>query len=186
MYLGARWHYRAAQRSNEVLSQARLLRRGMAYYFPGNPWVSRCKHKLLSIANTQRAAARRNSELAVLRQLRSAIIALRGISQPFAADLPAINQRIVTLIGERSDSAEKLRTAGGATELLRRMNEPPQPKLGWTLAALVAFSLWLGGLLGLLRFGLSPQLKRSQSRVWPWVGLAVAGAIVCVLGLGLA
>ena len=178
MLLGARQQVQAAQqaaRQGDTAGQARHLRRAMAYYLPGNPWVSQAKKQLSHAARQAEARGQPGQALASWRELRGAILGLRGATQPFAESLAEANARIAAL------------SAGGVgarqRQLHQRLTRPPDPHRGWTLAALAGLLIWVGGALLLFYRGLRPDARLVPARFWPLAGVVCAGLALFCLGL---
>ncbi len=160
----------AAAGRGDAEAQARHLRRAMAHYLPGNPWVSRSCKELAQLAAIQEEKGGRAAALTSWRELRSAIMVLRtGFYQPFASELAAANARIAAI-------------TGGAPPL-ERLNRPPDPSPAWAALALAGFALWVGGAVLMLLRGLKPDLGLIGRLFWPLLGIVVVGWILFALGL---
>jgi hypothetical protein len=177
MLLAARqelWRAAAAASRGDAEGQRRHLRRAMAHYLPGNPWVRRARDRLLHLARQAEARGRAREALLAWRELRGAILRLRGLTRPFAATLPEANARIAAL------------SAGGAPRVLRRLERPPDPHPGWAGLGLVGLALWVGGALLLLYRGLRPDASVVARRFWPLLLVVALGLSLFGLGMGLA
>jgi len=162
------------------------LRRAMAYYFPGNPWVRDARDQLLLLAQQQERAGDRTAALQTWRTLRGALLSLRAINQPMGEVLPRVNERIAALSVAASLASEALRRDGGKASFLARLAAPPDPHPLWTLVGLLGFIVWTGSGYALVFRGLTATggLKNASFTRW---GLAVlAGLGLFALGLGLA
>lgn len=185
MLLGARQEVaaaRAAAAQGDRDLQVRHLRRAMAHYLPGNPWVSEAHHRLLKLARQAQARGDKERARAYWGELRGAVLRLRGLTRPYSSSLAEANRNIAALSGagyaHGVDSADRAR-------LLARLSSPPEPHPWWALLALVGFALWVGGSALLLARGLRPDASIIWRRLWP-LALAVASgfAIFCA-GLSL-
>jgi hypothetical protein len=186
MLLGARAQLVAAAAAalrGDHLAELRHLRRSMAYYVPGNPYVQRARDGLLAAAAA--AEARRDAAGAVraLLELRSAVLALRGLHCPYAEVLPEVNRRLAALLPELPDAAPALRDAAGRFELARRLERPPEPSALWTALALLGFLGWVGGAATLLLHGLRPDAALVARRFWPLAGFVAASFSIFCLAL---
>ena len=183
MLFGAQREVARAALAGDLEGRTRHLRRAMAYYLPGNPWVRQAHDELLALARRADRLGNRPQALAAYRELRSAILALRGLSRPFAATLPEVNRAIARLSSADPRAVPGLRGAAGREALLRRLEHPPAPARGWTVLGLGGFGLWvLGGALLLLR-GLRPDLSLVRRRFWPLLALVALGLLLFGVGL---
>ena len=153
-------------------AQARHLRRAMAHYFPGSPHVARACAGLVALAHTQEKAGKSAEAQHTWRELRSALLALRGLGQPHAQELATANKHLAAL-------------ARGATTLERFQN-PPDPKPGWAALAVLGFFLWVGAAVLMVLRGLKPDLRLVPRRFWPLLALVAAGWGMFAAGLALA
>ena len=97
MLLGGRAELERAMTAADEPARVRHLRRAMAYYLPLSPYVRRAEAQLLALARAAEAKGRPQAALAIYRELRSAIVRLRSLYQPFAEDLAPIAPRIAAL-----------------------------------------------------------------------------------------
>jgi hypothetical protein len=191
MLYGAHHHLGLAEkaRSEGQWPQCRReYRRAMAYYLPGNPWMRRAKQGLVSLAKALEAKGDKDGSLAAWRDLRSAILMLRGPGQPYGDALPLVNAAILRLSRDRHErSARGKQPRASGSEVLRgqRLNAPPQPHPVFTGLGLLGFIVWVGGTFALIAVGLDRHGKRQQ-RFWPVVGATAAGFLLFCLGMGLA
>ena len=185
MLLGARAELTRAAAAKSAEVRVRHLRRAMAYYLPGNPWVRSAHDRLLAAARKQRAAGQREQALRSYHELRSAILQLRGLTRPYAATLPEVNEAIATLAAAHPEAAPALRSKAGQDKLLRRLEAPPEPSPGWAALGLLGLVLWVGGAAWLLARGLRADAARTR-RFWPLVGLVALGLCLFCVGMGLA
>jgi hypothetical protein len=162
----------AARQRGDAVAQARHLRRAMAHYFPGSPHVSRACTSLASLAASQERAGKRHEAQHTWRELRSAILVLRGVGQPYAHQLALANTRLADL-------------GKGATTLARLQN-PRDPNPGWAALAITGFILWVGAAVLMILQGLKPDLKLVPKRFWPLLALVATGWALFAAGLGLA
>jgi hypothetical protein len=187
MVLGARDELRrarTAREQGEVPAQIRNLRRAMAYYLPGNPWTRLAKDELLATARSTRKRGERALALNAYRELRSAILALRGITQPYSETLPEVNRAIAELTSQSSEASPKLLTPSGRQALLERLNRPEEPDPAWAGLGLAGFLLWVIASFLLLLRGLRPEIRIVPARFWPLLGVVAAGQ--CLFWLGMA
>ena len=180
MTLGARAELRLADAVAGRPMEAVHLRRAMAYYLPGNPYVAAAHRRLVALARGAEKDRRPAAALDTWRQLRSAILALRGLTRPYAETLPEANRRIAALsaTGPRSGLSVKAHR-----ELL---NHPKEPRPLWALLAVVGFVAWVGGAVWLLWGGLRPDGGRRCGAVLAPLALTVAGFAVFAVGLAVA
>lgn len=162
---------RAARSAGQRDLQVVHLRRAMAYYVPGNPWVDQATRQLASLAREAEKAGQPDAALRIWRALRSAILGLRGPGQPFADRLPTINQRILQLARQQVRVAARLTTPAGTNALRDRLANPEEPRPGWTALALLGFVLWVGGSLALIFSGCTSQTRIVPRRFWILLGL---------------
>jgi len=179
MLLGARTELRMADRAADTDARVRHLRRAMAYYLPGNPWVGRAHDRLLALARRAERAGDRALALHAYRELRGAILALRGATSPYGDTLPAVNTAIAIL----SAKDHRAREAAAA---LSRLGAPPDPHPAWAALGLAGFLLWVGAALSLLFQGLRPDLTTVPRRFWPLLGVVALGLGLFAAGMGMA
>ena len=185
MLLGARQQVAAAARAGAAgdhRSQVRHLRRAMAYYLPGNPWVGEAHDRLLELARQAATRGHRPRALHRFRELRSAILRLRGAFQPYASTLPEVNRALASL---SSGYAHGLSSADPA-RWRQRLAQAPEPHLGATMLALAGFCLWVGGAVLLLLRGLRPDATVIWRRLWPLALCVAAGLGLFCAGLAAA
>jgi len=173
----------AAARADEA-GEVRHLRRAMAHYFPGSPWVDRARGRLLELAERAERRGDPARALAILHELRSAMLALRGASQPFGESLAQVNQRIAALTARTGALTQRAPEA--AKRWLERLDQPPQPDRLWSVAGLLGFVLWLGGGALLLGRGLTADAALVRRRFWPMAALIGMGLLLFWLGLAYA
>lgn len=186
MLFGAQREVAAAAVARDPAERALHLRRAMAYYLPGNPWVRQAHDGLLEQARRARRLGDGRTALQSFRELRSAILALRGATRPYAGSLPEINSAIAELTARDPAAAPSLRTAAGQRRHLARLGHPPAPHRGFVLLALLGFGLWVGGGVLLLLRGLKPDLTLVPRRFWPLAGVIGLGLALFCVGLGAA
>jgi hypothetical protein len=185
MLLGARAELGRAEAAADD-ERVRHLRRAMAYYLPGNPWVRAAHDRLLATARRQRAGGQSAQALASYHVLRSAVLQLRGLTRPYAGSLPEVNRAIAALTSARPDAAAALRGKAGRDKLLRRLEAPPEPHPGWAGLGLFGFLLWVGGACWLLARGLRADASLVRRRFWPLLGLVALGFALFCVGMALA
>lgn len=159
------------------------LRRAMAYYAPGNPWVNQAARQLAGLAREAEAAGQRDEALEIWRALRSAILGLRGPGQPYANRLPTINDRIAQLTGQQARVATRLTTPAGAKALRSRLAHPEEPHQGWTALALLGLVLWIGASLLLIFGGCTSQAHVVPRRFWILLSLVAFSLTLLWSGL---
>jgi hypothetical protein len=173
----------AAASPQEEQTRWRHLRRAMAYYLPGNPWVRRAHDQLLAEARQALATGQPARAAAILHELRSAVLALRGLSQPFGDTLPEINAALATLQSQDPAAAPALRGAAGAHQLHQRLSHPQGVQQPWAALGVLGFLLWVFAAALLLARGLRPD----ASIVWHrccWLAAGVAlGQLLFWIGL---
>ena len=167
-------------------AHSRHLRRALAHYYPGNPWTRTAAERLRDLARRAAAAGDRPTALSAWRQLRSALVALRGPYQPYAALLPEINERIAALSAVHPEAAAELTTAGGKAALHARLSSPPRPGRGWVALGLIGFLLWVGGAVALLALGLDASARRVPRRFWALLGGVALGLLLFFAGMAAA
>jgi len=183
MLLGARRELAAAREATakgDTHGQVMHLRRAMTYYLPGNPWVSEAHHRLRDHCRRTQVQRQRHGALVCWRELRGAVLRLRGLTRPFAASLDEANRNIAAL--SASSYAFGV-SAAGRDKLLARLNAPPEPHAVWTLVALWGFLLWVGGAVLLLFRGLRPDASVIWRRLWPLALAVAAGFALFCAGL---
>jgi len=177
MLVGAWLELDRARRATGPRDRVLHLRRAMAYYIPGNPWVRQAHDRLLALAREAHRDGQRQLALEACRELRSAILSLRGATRPFARSLPELDRTIAHLAAG-DDASLRAR-------MLDRLSHPPEPHAGWAWIGLLGFGLWVvGGVLLLLR-GLRPNLAPSR-RFWPLLGVVLFGLLLFGIGMGAA
>jgi len=189
MLLGARAELAqadAARGRGDDAARVRHLRRAMASYLPGSPFVRQAHLALLGEARRAEAMGAPGRALEILHELRSAILALRGLTHPFEASLPEINRAIARLSAGEPEAAAALRGPSGAEALLRRLERPPEPDRLWAGLGLCGFLGYGGGGLLLFLHGLRPDASRVRRRFWPLLALVLVGLFLFGLGMGLA
>jgi hypothetical protein len=128
MLLGARLEVqraRAAADKRDTEARLRHLRRAMAYYLPGNPWVREAHDRLLLAARDARARGDHAAALDAYRELRSAILRLRGSTRPYAETLPEVNRSIAALTSARAGAAPPARGTADAPPARGTADAPP-------------------------------------------------------------
>ena len=186
MLLGARRELTAARvaaASGDSQGQALHLRRAMAYYLPGNPWVTEAHHQLRELARQAQVRGERARALRHWRELRGAVLRLRGLWRPYSDSLSEANRNIAAL--SQKGYAYGVRSADRA-RLLERLESPPEPRPLWTLVALFGFCLWVGGAMLLLFRGLRPDASVIWRRTWPLALVVALGFALFCAGLSLA
>lgn len=166
MLLGARAEVQraaAAHARDDGQARVRHLRRAIAYYLPGNPWVRTAHDELLRLA--------RGGDREAARELRSAILGLRGLLRPYAGTLPELNRAIA---------------GPGGTPALVRLEHPPEPHPGWAALGLVGFVLWVSGAFLMLARGLRADASIVRRRFWPLCGCVLLGLGLFCLGMAAA
>lgn len=117
-------------------------RRAAGWYAPGAPHVPVAYARLVEIARA--AEERRKPALALFtwRAVRSAATESRWLRQPYAAELELANREIARLAElELDDAAEP-----GEGEVLAALQRDETPRRPWTVALVLGFVLWCGGL----------------------------------------
>lgn len=171
---------REAAARGDAEGQAMHLRRAMAYYLPGNPWVTEAHHRLGDLARLAQVRGQRTQALAYWRELRGAVLRLRGFTRPFSGSLDEANRGIAALsargyaFGVQSADRDRL---------LARLGSPPEPRPVWALVALAGFCLWVGGAVLLLFRGLRPDASVVWRRLWPMALAVGSGFALFCLGL---
>jgi hypothetical protein len=155
----------------------------MAYYLPANPYVRRAEQALFQEAKQAEAQGEPDRALKILHELRSAILSLRGLTRPFAEDLPEINRRIAALSAASPHAAVRLKGLSGGERLRQRLDHPPEPDPLWTAVGLLGFVFYGGGGLLLFFCGLRPDASRVQRRFGPLLALVLVGLALFALGM---
>lgn len=156
--------------------------RCIRWYLPGNPLVGHCAEKLEALAASQRAAGAFGPALETYRTLHGAIYSTRSFYQPQAPRLDATRIAISELVPlvERNPqlSPEKV---------LAELRASRDPKLGWSALACIGFLIWIGAVIGLIRFGFSADGRFSGGRRASACGFTALLAFGCwLVGLWLA
>ena len=189
MLLGARANLLAAEEScgrRDLVTCSRLLRRAMAYYLPGNPWVGRAAERLRAEASAAEARGERTLALHAWQELRSAVVVTRGLTQPFGALLAESAARIAALQALDPEAAPHLRTPSGRAALVTRLAHPPEPRPLFVVLGLLGFLLFSGGGFALCFRGLRPDATPRPRRFVPLLGAVLLGLGLFALGMGLA
>lgn len=167
--------------------RARLhLRRALAYYLPGNPWVEQAATELQRQAEREQRAGNSAAALESWRALRGALLQLRGSYQPYAERLAAIDDQVALLSAAQADAAPAWRNADGHQRLRARLAVPRDPRPLGVAAALLGFVLWIGGTFALLLVGLTPRLEWVPGRGRRLVLAVALGLVLFCGGLALA
>ena len=183
MLLGARREVAVAREAaarGDVEGELLHLRRAMAYYLPGNPWVTEAHQRLRDLARLAQTRGQRTRALNYWRELRSAVLRLRGITHPYSRSLEEANRGIAAL--STKGYAFEVQSADRA-QLLARLGSPPEPHPLWTLVALAGFCLWVVGAVLLLFRGLRPDASVVWRRLWPMALAVGSGFTLFCLGL---
>jgi hypothetical protein len=186
LLLGARKELvsaKVAEASGDRESQTRHLRRAMAYYLPGNPWVRQARDELLAIARRAEAAGDQATARDALLGLRSSILSLRGLFHPYAESLREVNVRLARLMTLPPERAKELETKDGQARLLERLEQPPEPRPFWAGLGLFGFFLWTLGALTLILRALRPDASILWQRFWPLAGVIVIGLVLFCWGM---
>ena len=186
MLLGARDELSRAAECTRPEARVRPLRPAMAYYLPGNPWVRQAHDTLLNLCRRARRVGDDALALHAYRELRSAILVLRGITRPYADTLPEANRAIAALAARDPQASRTFRGDAGARRLLTRLEQPPEPHRAWAGLGLFGFLLWIGGAVALFFRGLRPDLTLLGRRFWPLLAVVALGFGLFGLGMGLA
>jgi hypothetical protein len=189
MLIGSYRQIAAAHEAAEegaVEAQVRHLRRAMSYYVPGNPWVRQGRDELLTLA--RQAERQDNDELALhaYRELRSAVLALRGLTTPHGEVLGEVNRAIARLSGAVKGGAPALATPEGQQALERKLADPPAPRFWWAALGIAGLVLWIAAGFTLLLGALRPDATIISCRFWPLAGLVALGLVTFYAGMALA
>ena len=160
-------------------------RRAAAWYVPGAPHVRVAYQRLEALARGAEAVGDRDEALFSWRALRSASLESRWLLTPHADALSRANgaiARLETLV-PRPPNLRDLPPA----ELERRsraaLQEDLAPRAPWVLTLLLGSSLWLGGLIWVLRRGLDARGLPSWRRSLPAMGAVALGIGLWILAL---
>ena len=149
---------------------------------PGNPFSARALELLEETAVRAEQRGDRAAALVAFRELRSAILAARGLDEPHHDLRLRADARIAALSAALESPAvdpaadEAARARWHAARLAR--DESPSP--GWSLAALLGLGGWLACAVALLRRGLDERLRlRPEGAGWA-LGIAAGFALFLV------
>ena len=172
-------------RAGDKEGEIRFLRRAMAFYIPGNPWVLDAKATLALRAQEAEESGDQALALSVWRDLRGSILALRSTYQPFANDLASINARIAHLSARHPEASADLRTAAGEARLLRRLGTPSGPDPIFSAIGLFGFVCWVTSAIWMIWRGLSPALAPTR-QIWVPALAALLSFLAFAGGMALA
>ena len=186
MLLGARAELGHAARATDAEARVRHLRRAMAYYLPGNPWVGRAHDRLLALARRAESDGERDLALHAYRELRGAVLSLRGLGSPYGRTVDRIAPALAALTANTPGAARSLHGKDAIRNLASRLRDPPDPHPVWAFLGLCGFLLWVGAAMATIVVGLGPDLTPVWQRFWPLAGLVLLGLGLFATGMALA
>ncbi len=181
MLLGARAELataHAARARGDLAGEQRHLRRAFAYYLPANPWLRRAHDELLALAREADRRGERERSLAASLELRSAILSLRGLTRPYAATLPELEERIARLLVREAGAS-----APPVARLRARLAHPPEPDPLWAGLGLLGFLGWTGAAILLCLRGLRADASLVRRRFWPLLAIVLVGQLLFWAGM---
>jgi hypothetical protein len=154
--------------------------RALHMYWPGSPDVARAVAALTELAEQREATGDLEGAVHAWRVLRSGLYAARGLYLPYADVVAQSEDRIAALVGRQ------LATPGAAEDHLAKLRKSQDPNRGWSLLAILGFAAWVGGAIGFLWRGMTPQGKLVRAAAIPWAGVFFGGYLMWLVGLYLA
>ena len=173
-----------AAKAGDLATAITWWRRAARWYVPAAPHVGKAYDRLEGLAAASEESGDTITALAAWRGVRGSILATRSFFTPHGERLEPANRRIATLMaaieGEGADPGKTVAERTDWHYVLLARDEAPS--LGWSVAALIGFGLWLGGGVMFAVRGLrGDQLVGSRAA---WSGALVAvGLVVWMLGL---
>jgi hypothetical protein len=165
-------------------------RRTIRWYTPGSAPVQTAVTRLQALGRQLEESGEQAEALLAYRALRTGILGVQSVFQPYEDDLKVANQRIAHLMAQQemsgSSQANKTRADREAhhTSLLEKNYAPA---VGWSLGAVFGFLLWCGCLLGLVRNGFDDVTGLFiRSKAIPWGMGVVISACSWMASLALA
>lgn len=170
--------------AGEVDDAVERLGRAARLDAPGNPWSERARALLEQTATGLEERGDRGAALSAWRELRSAILATRGLGEPHRDQRLRADARIARLaaalespsVDPASDEAARVRWHAA------RLAQDEAPSPAWSVAALCGLALWLGCAAGLLHRGVDDKLRLRRAAAGWALGIA-AGFVLFLLAL---
>lgn len=156
------------------------LGRAARLYAPGNPYSRRALDRIEELARADEAAGRRTQALTAWRELRSSVLATRAAYAPNAARRTVADGRIAELAAALESPAidPTADEAGRRAWHAARLAQTEEPSVGWSLAAVLGFALWIGCAFGFFLRAVDERdrLRRRAALLWG-AGLAAGIAL---------
>ena len=152
---------------------------------PGNPWSRRALERLAELAAGAEARGDRVTALATWREVRSAILATRGLLQRNTRLRERADRRIARLAAALESpsvdpgSDEEARVAWHAA----RLAQDEAPSAGWSLAALTGLCAWVASAFGLLVRGFDERLRIRRGPALGFAAGITAGFVLFLVAL---
>lgn len=154
--------------------------RTLHMYWPGSPDVARAVNALTTLAAARETDGDVEGALHAWRILRSGLYAARGLYQPYTATIALTEMHIAVLMTRQAGNDESYE------KYLTLLQENRDPNRFWSLLALLGFAGWVGGVLGFIWRGMTPEGKLAGRSAWLWSGVFAIGFLVWMIGLYLA
>ena len=117
--------------------------RAAGWYLPGNPYVSRSLDGLFKIADLAKDSGDLDLALSAGYTLRGAIYGSRWLATPHKKRLSACNRLIADITVMRKPEADR-------EKVLKELETPLRPKIGWSVVVVLGFFSWVGCAVGFI------------------------------------
>jgi len=167
-------------------------RRTIRWYSPGSSAVHTAIQRLFVIAERMESQQKPLLALQAYRAVRTGLLAVQSVFQPYSAQLNEANQRIAALMANhsQSDTERALESNQVQAELERHevlLSKNTAPHVGWSLLAVGFFLFWIFLLFGFAKqsFVLQDGVT-NKSRLLRWMVSIVVTTAVWMTALSFA
>jgi len=169
----------ALEEAGDISFAVVCYRRTIRWYTPGSAPVQTAVTRLQELGRLLEESGDQSEALLAYRALRTGILGVQSVFQPYEDDLKAANQRIAQLMAlEEMSGTSQANTTRAAREAHHTslLEKNHAPAVGWSLVAVFGFLLWCGCLMGLVRNGFDDVTGHLiGSKAAPWgVGVVIS------------
>ena len=167
-------------------------RRTVRWYSPGSAAVNMAVQRLFAIAETMESQEKPLLALQAYRAVRTGLLAVQSVFQPYSVQLKEANQRIAVLMANHptTDTGKSLDPELVQSELERHealLSKNTAPNVWWSLVAVSFFLLWI---VLLFRFAKQSFVLEdggaNKSRRFRWMVFIAVTTAVWMTALSLA
>ncbi len=180
---------REARERGDEFASAVHHERAIRAWLPGSPYSSQSIEDLQEIAEKALLKGKTEEALEEFRMLRSAILSIRSLYQPYSDTLNRTNEQIALLMARDRRAlwpSQDLPEGTRRQALLENLRESPDPDPIWVVVLELGFLTWLSGTVGFLLKAHDPVVGWNPRATLRFAMFIALGYATWIVGMALA